>query len=131
MKKNRSDQGQAPESSEGARRATGEGSGGSAHRGRFSAQRKFEAVQRLLRGESEEEVSRALGVTAAILADWRDTAVMSAVSSLKSRNPDEKDEETQRLKAKIGELSMENELLYEKIHRMEAKNPFLMRKLRP
>jgi hypothetical protein len=30
----------------------------------------------------------------------------------------QKDEESQRLKAKIGELSMENELLYEKIRRM-------------
>ena len=131
MKKNHRDQGQTPESSEGARRATGEDSGGQPHRGRFSAQRKLEAVQRLLRGESEEEVSRSLGVTAATLAQWRDTAVLSALASLKSRDPDEKDEETQRLKAKIGELSMEVELLYEKVHRMEAKNPLLMRKLRP
>lgn len=131
MKKNHRDQGQTPESSEGARRATGEDSGGQPRRGRFSAQRKLDVVQRLLRGESEEEVSRTLGVTAATLAEWRDTALMSALASLKSRDPDEKDEETQRLKAKIGELSMENELLYEKVHRLEAKHPFLMRKLRP
>ncbi len=54
---------------EGARRATG----GSPHssRGRFSAQRKADAVQRLLRGEDLDTLSRALGVTAATLSAWR------------------------------------------------------------
>ncbi len=132
MKKNHREEGQTPEASEGARRATGEASGVAPDgRGRFSAQRKWEAVERLLRGESEEEVSRGLSVTASTLATWRDTALLSAIASLKVREPDAKDEETQRLKAKIGELSMENELLYEKVHKMEAKHPLLMRRLRP
>jgi hypothetical protein len=88
QKKNHRQQGQPPESSEGARRATGEGSGGPAHRGRFSALRKLEPVQRRLRGESEDELSRTLGVTAATLAQWRDTVLMSALASLKSRDSD-------------------------------------------
>jgi transposase-like protein len=85
----------------------------------------------MLRGESEEEVSRALGVIAATLSDWREVAVLSAIASLKSRDPNAQDEESQRLKAKIGELSMENELLYEKVHKLETKHPLLMRRLRP
>lgn len=132
MKKNHRQQDQSPESSEGARRATGEDSGARPDgRGRFSAQRKWEAVERMLRGESEEEVSRALGVIAATLSDWREVAVLSAIASLKSRDPNAQDEESQRLKAKIGELSMENELLYEKVHKLETKHPLLMRRLRP
>jgi hypothetical protein len=132
MKKNRREEGQTPEASEGARRATGEASGVAPDgRGRFSAPRKWEAVERLLRGESEDEVSRALGVTASTVATWRDIALQNAISSLKMREPDAKDEESQRLKAKIGELSMEVELLYEKVHKMEAKHPLLMRRLRP
>jgi len=41
-------------------------------RGRFSAQRKRDAVLRLLRGEDLEFLSRELGVTAARLSQWRE-----------------------------------------------------------
>jgi len=40
--------------------------------GRFSAQRKLAAVQRLLRGEALEMVSRELNVPAHRLSQWRD-----------------------------------------------------------
>lgn len=39
--------------------------------------------------------------------------------ALKSRKADEKDEQVMRLKAKIGELTMANELLEQKVDRME------------
>ena len=48
--------------------------------GRFSAQRKLAAVQRLLRGEALEKVSRDLNVPAHRLSQWRDR-VLEAVMS--------------------------------------------------
>ena len=51
---------------EGARRANGaKAPGHRSERGRFSCQRKREAVLRLLRGESLETLCRELGTTAA------------------------------------------------------------------
>lgn len=90
---------------------------------RFSAQRKLEAVQRLLRGEPLEEVARDLNVTAARLSEWRDKALTGALASIKERERDARDEEIARLKAKVGEMTMSNELLEEKIGRLEAKRP--------
>ena len=117
--------------SEGARRATG-GAPGGGERGRFSSRRKMEAVLRLLRGESIEQVSRELKVTAATLSEWRDKAVEGARGSLKSRVPeDDSDDESQRLKAKIGELTMENELLRERARAAEANHPLARRRWRP
>jgi transposase len=48
--------------------------GGLGRGGRMSRQRKRDAVLRLLRGEDLEAASRSLGVTAAALTAWRDTA---------------------------------------------------------
>ncbi len=99
---------------EGARRATG----GTARRGRgdrFSVGRKREAVLRLLRGEDLETVSRDLGVTAARVSQWRDQFLAGGEANLRSRESDVRDEANQRLQAKIGELLMENELLYAKV----------------
>jgi len=52
---------------------------------RFSAQRKPSAVQRLLRGESLEAVSRELGVPVHRLTEWRDRAFTGAEHALKDR----------------------------------------------
>jgi len=109
---------------EGRCRATGGASEGvRGSKGRFSARRKAAAVMRLLGGEDLESLSRELGVTAATLAGWREAFVGAGQAALKTRPPDYKDEEIARLKAKIGELTMGNELLYEKIHRMEGGQP--------
>ena len=96
---------------EGARRATGDAAG-PGRGGRFSVGRKREVVLRLLRGEDLESVSRELGVTAARASQWRDQFLVGGQASLKSRAPDARDEDNRRLQAKIGELPMENELLY-------------------
>jgi transposase-like protein len=120
--------------SEGARRATGEApEGRAAERGRFSARRKAEAVVRLLRGEDLETLSRALGVTAATLSAWRDAFLAGGTAALKSRqDPDDpRHEELTRLKAKIGDLTMANELLETKIDRLEAGRPLAPRRPRP
>ena len=78
---------------------------------RFSVKRKTEAVLRLLRGEDLELVSREYKVTAATLSPWR-AAFLSAVQTGFQRDPaDGQDDEIQRLQAKVGELTMANDLL--------------------
>jgi hypothetical protein len=100
----------------------------SGERGRFSSQRKTAAVLRLLRGEDLELVSRELGVTAATLAGWRDDFLAGGQAALKSRPTDERDDEIARLRAKVGELTMDNELL---LRRCRADRPFAPRRRRP
>lgn len=120
--------------SQGARRATGEApEGRAADRGRFSARRKADAVLRLLRGEDLETLSRVLGVTAARLSAWRDEFLAGGTAALKTRHdPDDpRHEELVRLKAKIGDLAVANELLEEKIERLEAGLPLAPRRSRP
>lgn len=117
---------------EGARRA----SGGAPEewrdgRGRWSAKRKFAAVLRLLRGEDLETLSRELGVTAAALSGWRDQFLEGGAANLRAREVDVDDEETQRLKSLVADLSMSNELLREKIHRLEAGRPLVWRRSKP
>jgi len=117
---------------EGAHRATGgapeERCDG---RGRWSAKRKMAAVLRLLRGEDIETLSRELGVTAARLSGWREQSLVGMEANLKAREADVENEETQRLKSLVADLSMSNELLREKIHRMEAGRPLVWRRPKP
>jgi transposase len=46
-------------------------------------------------------------------------------ASLKSRLRDDRDARITQLQAKLGEVTMDNELLQEKIDRMEAGRPFV------
>jgi len=120
--------------SEGARRATGEAPAGrAADRGRFSAPRKAEAVLRLLRGEDLETLSRSLGVTAATLATWRENFLLAGAAALKTGRPEADNTEAKvlLLQAKIGELTMENELLRDKADRLDAQLPLARRRSRP
>jgi hypothetical protein len=50
---------------------------------------------------------------------------------LKAREADVDNEETQRLKSLVADLSMSNELLREKIHRMEAGRSLVWRRSKP
>ena len=112
---------------ESARRATGAAAERD-RRGRFSARRKRATVLRLLRGEDLESVSRELGITAAWASQWRDQFLAAGQAGLKSRAPDARDEEPQRLYAKVGELLRENELLYAKVDHLEAGGPLARRR---
>jgi hypothetical protein len=91
-------------------------------RGRFSARRKTDAVLRLLRGEDLDLLSRELGVTAATLSGWRDDFLAGGQAALKSRPADDRDDEIARLRSKVGELTMDNELL---VQRCRADRPFV------
>lgn len=97
-------------------------SGGASPPERFSARRKLQAVQRLMGGESLEAVSRDLGVPVARLSEWRDQALASAEAGLKAQPRDQRDDEIARLQSKVGEITMDKELLEEKVRRLEARS---------
>jgi hypothetical protein len=97
---------------------------------RFSVQRKMAVVARLLRGEPLELVARETNVTIQKLTEWRDRALAGAASALKERERDDRDDEIARLKAKVGEITMDNELLYSKIDALENKRPLARRRPR-
>jgi transposase len=96
----------------------------------MSGKRKQSAVLRLLRGEDLELVSRELGVTAAELSVWRDAFLAAGEAPLKSGPADGRDCEIGRLKAKVGDLTMANELLEVKIEHQEAGRPLVRRRSR-
>ena len=87
---------------------------------RFSVQRKMAIVARLLRGQPLELVARETEVSVAKLTEWRERALAGAASALKERERDERDDEIARLKSKVGEITMDNELLYAKTAAMDA-----------
>jgi hypothetical protein len=122
----------SPGGSEEARRATGEAPGPVAQKSRrqfrMSAGRKEAAVLRLLKGESLEVLSRELRVTAAELSGWREAFLAGGANALKVRETDQRDEEITRLKAKIGDLTMANELLDAKIDKLEGGVPLRLRR---
>src|SRR5215213_6940218 len=113
-------------------RAHHAGAGGSRpkRRGRMSARRKQDAALRLLRGEDLELLSRQLGVTAAELSGWREAFLAGGEASLRSRPADARDDEIGRLKEKVGDLTMANELLEAKIERLETARPLPGRRSR-
>jgi len=76
-------------------------------------------VLRILRGEDLDALSRELKVTTGRLAQWRDQFLASGQSGLKSRQQDGRDQEILRLRAKVGELTMDTELLEKKIEKLE------------
>ncbi len=98
--------------------------------GRMSRRRKREAVLRLLRGEDLETVSRALGVTAATLSNWRDAFLAAGEASLATRPTDGEALESERLKARLGEMLLERELLEAKITALEGGRPLVRRRPR-
>ena len=87
-------------------------------------------VARLLRGEPVDLVARQTNLTVAKLTEWRDRALAGAASALKERERDDRDDEIARLKSKVGEITMDNELLYAKIDAMEGKRPLARRRSR-
>ena len=77
------------------------------------------------------QLARELGVTAATLSGWRDQFLDGGAANLKAREVDVNNEETQRLKSLVADLSMSNELSREKIQRMDAGRPLVWRRPKP
>lgn len=78
---------------------------------RWSVRRKADAVMRLLRGEGLDEVSRELRVEAHRLAAWRDEFIASGTEGLKERPASPEDRRLREAERKIGELTMDNDIL--------------------
>lgn len=98
---------------------------------RMTARRKQEAVLRVLRGEPLDLVARELRVTAADLSAWREVFLAGGAASLKSRPRDDREARIAQLQAKLGEVTMDNELLQEKIVRLENGHPLVRRRSKP
>ena len=84
---------------------------------RWTATRKMEIVLRYLRGESLDSLSRAIGVASSVIEEWYHVAMGGIETSLKSRTTEPVQAELDAAKKRIGELSMENELLLERSRR--------------
>jgi hypothetical protein len=78
---------------------------------RRSAKRKADAVKRLSRGEGLDELSPELRVEAHRLAAWRDEFLARGVEGLKAQPLAPDDGWLREPERKIGELTMENEIL--------------------
>ena len=84
---------------------------------RWSAARKREVVLRLMRGAAAELLSRELGWPVFKLAQWRQKAEAALEGALKEREADPTDGQLAAAMQRIGELSLENELLRAKMER--------------
>lgn len=99
--------------------------------GRWSAKRKVSVILELLRGADLETTSRKYRVTAATLSQWRDRFLAGGEAGLKSRETNIDDEEKRRLKSVVATVSVDNELLREKIAHLENGRPLAFWKSRP
>jgi hypothetical protein len=112
---------------QGAASKTGTALGPLAPGQRWRAGRKRAVVLRLMRGESAELLSRELGLPIVKLEQWRQRAEAALEGALKEREADQADSQLAAALQRIGELTMENELLRAK---MERSGPLGRRRLR-
>jgi hypothetical protein len=78
---------------------------------RWSARRKEEVVLRLLRGESLDALARESGLAAGTISGWREDFLAAGREGLKSRPAPVEDRRLVEAQRKIGELSMEIDIL--------------------
>jgi transposase-like protein len=97
--------------------AGGSATGELAPRQRWSVARKRDVVLRLLRGESVEALSRELGVEIYRLEKWREKGLSGLDAGLKEREGDPAQAELDAAMKRIGELTMENELLWQRVRK--------------
>ncbi len=94
---------------------------------RWTVARKREVVLRLLRGEPVDFLSRQLGVEIFRLEQWREKAIGGIDASLKARQGDPVQAELDIAMQRIGELTMQVELLEAKT---ETAGPLVRRRSR-
>lgn len=78
---------------------------------RWSANRKKEVVLRLLRGEPIDVLSRELAIETYRLEGWRERALGALDAGLRERGEDPLTRQLDEAKYRIGELTMEIEIL--------------------
>jgi len=84
---------------------------------RWSAAHKREVVLRMLRGEPLEALSRQLGIESYRLEKWREKALSGIDAALKERESDPVQAELSAAMRRIGELTMQNELLWQRVRK--------------
>jgi len=88
---------------------------------RWTAKRRSALVLSILRGEtSAQEAARKHGLTVAEIEDWQDRFLSGAENNLRAKPLDDealREEELKRLKQKVGELVMDNDILKEAVKR--------------
>ena len=89
---------------------------------RWTAKRRVALVVSILKGEtSVAEAARTHGLTVAEVEDWREKFLLGAENALRSGPRDEealKEEQIKKLKQKIGDLVLDNDI------RREALKPY-------
>jgi transposase-like protein len=84
---------------------------------RWTAKRRMALVVSILKGEtSVAEAARKYGLTVAEVEDWQEKFLLGAENALRTRPKDEeavKDEQIKKLKQKIGDLVLDNDILRE------------------
>lgn len=84
---------------------------------RWTAKRRVALVVGMLKGEtSVAEAARTHALTVAEIEDWRDKFLSGAENALRTRPKDDdavKDEQIKKLKQKIGDLVLDNDILRE------------------
>lgn len=90
---------------------------------RWSKRRKLEVVMRLFRGEPLDDVSRDVGVEISRLEAWRDLALSGMEVGLKERGGDALQAALNEANRRVGELTMEVELLRIKASRAPGFHP--------
>lgn len=94
---------------------------------RWSLGRKRSVVLRLLRGESVDAVSRKVSVTIAQLEEWRALALAAMEAGLEARESDPLEAKLDEAVRRVGELSMEVEILRKERER-QARHPLGVRR---
>ena len=94
---------------------------------RWSLSRKRDVVLRLMQGEPVEGLSRRLAVPVWKLEEWRRRGLAGIDAGLRERDDDPKERELALAHRRIGELSMENELVRA---RLEKPGPLARRRSR-
>jgi transposase-like protein len=84
---------------------------------RWTSKRRTALVLQILQGEtSAQEAARKHGLTVAEVEDWKERFLAAAENALRSRPKDEealKDERIQKLERKIGEMTLDMDILRE------------------
>lgn len=97
---------------------------------RFSARKNAGVVLRILRGEDIDLLSRELRIPAARIASWHDAFLNAGQHAIKKPRYEAHDSELACLRQKLGESTIDPELLCEKIARLEAGRSFGRRRSR-
>jgi hypothetical protein len=86
---------------------------------RWTARRRTALVVSIIKGEtSAQEAARKHGLTVAEVEDWKERFLAAAENALRSHPRDEegqKEEAIKKLKQKVGELVLENDVLKEAV----------------